>query len=281
MKRLLRPNLIVLVIAASIAMLLKHQAEAHGPKVSEPLNRHNLSASNTIPGFQYKATNDATNNPRGQQICIFCHTPHNANVVGQVPLWNRNFSSENFQRYTSSTLQIRKITEAQYSDGAQPNGSSKLCLSCHDGVSRLGAVFTGVEITMTKANPVIEGLASFKPDTNKMRTGHHPVSFVYTDAIAAIITTAKGSTYKTPQTPPDNLASVKLDKQSRMQCTTCHDAHQNQSLDTECYVSPTCVSPNTRKKAPFWVYGGAGTATLDQQAVCKACHPMTSVPWPP
>lgn len=273
MMRQFRPVLFVLVAAATFIMATVFQARAVGPKVSEPLNSHNLSASNAIPGFLYKATNDPVNNPRGQQICIFCHTPHSANVAGQTPLWNRAFSSETFQRYTSLTLKIRGIATTQYTDGAQPNGSSKLCLSCHDGVSRLGAVYSGPEITMVKANPVIEGLASFRPDTNKMKSGHHPVSFVYTDAIATAINTAKGvgaTTYKLP-----TLAEVKLDKQNRMQCTTCHDAHQNKSFEDQCYFgTENCASPNTRKKAPFWVYGAGASAAADQQAVCTTCHPM-------
>jgi len=274
MKRLLRSNFILLFIVASIAMLLKNGAEAHGPKVSEPLNRHNLSALNTIPGFLYKATNDSTNNPRGQQICIFCHTPHNANVAGQTPLWNRNFSSQIFERYSSGTLQIRKINAAQYATGAQPSGSSKLCLSCHDGVSRLGDLYSGAPITMVK--DVIDGLASFKPTTNKMKSGHHPVSFVYNTEIAASINAARTPIIFTMP----GITQVKLDKLSRMQCTTCHDAHQNMSNDTECYGG-TCNSTNTRKVAPFWVYdGGSGVASTDAQAVCTTCHPMNTIPWP-
>lgn len=278
MKIQFRPISIVPAAAAALVMLMVFQASALGPKVSEPLNSHNLSTSNAIPGFLYKAVDDPINNPRGQQICIFCHTPHSANVVGQAPLWNRAFSSETFQRYSSETLKIRGIADTQYVNGAQPNGSSKLCLSCHDGVSRLGAVYKGPEITMVKANPVIENLASFKPDTNKMKSGHHPVSFVYTDAVASSISGLKGSTY----TMPTSLPAVKLDKQGRMQCTTCHDAHQNQSREDQCYgVSGNCTVTDTRKKAPFWVYGGGGSATVDQEAVCTACHPMITPPWLP
>lgn len=270
MKKRIRQSLFVPVVVVSLVMSTAFQARALGPKVSEPTNRHNLSASNTIPGFLYKASS-AADNPRGQQICIFCHTPHSANIVGQAPLWNRAFSNESFQRYTSLTLKIRGIGTALYGDSAQPNGSSKLCLSCHDGVSRLGAVYSGSEIIMEKANPVIEGVASFKPSTNKMWTGHHPVSFVYTDAIASTLTGLKGTTYKMPTAAPA-VPEVKLDKQSRMQCTTCHDAHQNMSNDTDMYPSPN----DTRKIAPFWVYGVNNNGSADQQTVCMACHPMNA-----
>jgi hypothetical protein len=270
MKKPFSRLLLIFFLVISLSMLLVFQAYAAGPKVSEPTNKHNLSSNNTIPGFLYKASG-AADNPRGKQICIFCHTPHSANVIGQAPLWNRTFSTELFQRYTSLTLKIRGITDAKYGEGALPNGSSKLCLSCHDGVSRLGAIYSGSEIVMEKANPVIEGVASFKPDTNKMWTGHHPVSFVYTDAIASTLTGLKGTTYKMPTAVPA-VSEVKLDKQSRMQCTTCHDAHQNMSSDTDMYLPPN----ETRKIAPFWVYGVNNNGSADQQTVCMACHPMNA-----
>jgi hypothetical protein len=270
-------RIVTIVLFAVVA--IAGQSAALGPMVSQVGNKHNLSAANT--GVTYRATDDPTNNPKGQQICIFCHTPHSANVAGQAPLWNRKFSIQNFQRYSSATLKIRGLVGAQYATGAQPDGSSKLCLSCHDGVSKLGEVYNGFPITMSGAD-VITGLSSFDPNTtNKMKLGHHPVSFVYTAAIATAINTAKSVvTYQMPV-----LSQVKLDKQGKMQCSTCHDAHQNQSIETECYGG-TCNATFTRKKAPFWTYGLAGTAAADQQAVCTTCHPMDAAvgftaPWPP
>jgi hypothetical protein len=268
MKKQLRPVYIVLSAASTLVLSIVFQASAVGPLVSKPGNKHNLSNANTDSSVKYRASGDAISNPRGSQICIFCHTPHNANVSEQAPLWNRKFSNEAFQRYTGSTLfQIKNIPTAQY---GSPNGSSKLCLSCHDGVLNLGAVNNGPAIEMVGGSTpgVIEGLASFKASTNKMRYGHHPVSFVYNAAVRDAINFVKTS-YALPDfTRPE----VKLDKQGRMQCTTCHDAHQNQSDDNAFYPSPN----DTRKIAPFWVYGGGGasTASDDQQAVCMTCHPL-------
>lgn len=281
MKKHFYSHLSVVAVAVILVVSIAYQALAVGPKVSEPKNPHNLSAANTISGFQYKATNDAANNPRGQQICVFCHTPHNSNVESQGPLWNRKPSAEtSFQRYSSSTLKIRgEVSAALYGTGAQPNGSTKLCLSCHDGSSRLGDVYTGGEIAMVKSVIDINGISSFNNSSNKMKSGHHPVSFVYTAEIGRAIESARGltadnSTYKMP-----SLSAVKLDKQSRMQCTTCHDAHQNMTDDTVCYGGP-CDSTFTQKVAPFWVLGTSGVAATDQQSVCTTCHPMVAGPWP-
>lgn len=269
-------------------------AAAPGPKVSEVSvngNKHNLSArawtggsyTGTNPNT-YRAIDDPTANPRGQQICIFCHTPHSANVEGGAPLWNRKFSKETFSRYSSGTLQIRvnsaARTPAGYDTPAwQPDGSSKLCLSCHDGSDNttvdttthgLGTLLRGNPITMTA--DIITGVASFNPSTNKMKTGHHPISFKYDTNVAAAINAVKGASpdeYVMPDT-----AKAKLDKNSKMQCTTCHDAHQNQSDDDSCYGG--ACSATSRKTAPFWIYhGGGNTAAQDRDAVCTTCHALT------
>lgn len=297
MNKILKPlittvsGLSLLVFAAYVA-----DAAAPGPKVSEIGNKHNLSAigrqvgtQNLVPNInRYRATNDSVNNPGGQQVCIFCHTPHNANVAESAPLWNRNFSSQTFQRYSSATLQIRlnaaARTPALYDSATwQPDGSSKLCLSCHDGVSSLGAVLRGGPIAMETSSgggDVISSdtaisYASFNPSTNKMKLGHHPVSFVYNGTVAGAISAGKGgASYVLP-----SLTQVKLDKNSKMQCTTCHDAHQNQSDDADSYATTP-----PRKKAPFWVYhNGSNTAAQDHDAVCTTCHPLTTTPapWPP
>ncbi|MGB9081403.1 MAG: hypothetical protein WCD00_08890 [Desulfuromonadaceae bacterium] len=292
-----------LISTAIIAMLFipfayQAGATAPGPKVSELSaagkgNKHNLSAkawpsgttnySNTADYIAtdnpntYKAFYDPTGNPKGQQICIFCHTPHSANVEGGAPLWNRAFSTQTFSRYSSATLQIRlksatTTATAGYGTSWQPDGSSKLCLSCHDGVSSLGAVLNGGTIAMVGGNDVILSIASFNPSNNKMKTGHHPVSFVYDETIRGAIDTGKFLTniYKLP-----SIGAVKLDKKGKMQCTTCHNAHQNQSHDDQCYnvSGDACDATYTRKKAPFWVYGGSGSAAADQQDVCLTCHP--------
>lgn len=311
------------LIATAIITLLfipfayQASATAPGPKVSELSsagkgNKHNLSAkawpygTTTYPDSTnyiatdnpntYKATY-AADNPKGQQICIFCHTPHSANVEGGAPLWNRAFSTQTFSRYSaqSSWMAIRhNSTAANAAQYGQPDGSSKLCLSCHDGVASLGAVLNGGPITMT--HDVISfaetgSLASFKPSTSgadKMKTGHHPVSFVYNSTVANAINSFKStSDWKWPIT----VTEAKLDSNSKMQCTTCHDPHQNKSHDDQCYLSTdetqvvTCNATNNRKVAPFWVYNIGSDPVQDRDNVCEGCHAVNrawtdpALPW--
>ncbi|RII30532.1 MAG: cytochrome C [Geobacter sp.] len=294
-------SFVAVALLSSLVLMYAGNVAGAGPKVSEIGNPHNLSSVGRVVGSTvltdnttlYRAEGDisSTTNVPGKQVCIFCHTPHNANVSEQAPLWNRAFSTvTNFQRYSSSTLQIRvnaaARTPALYDTGAQPDGSSKLCLSCHDGVSKLGAILQGGTIIMrggagsstTGGGDVITGLSSFNPSTNKMKTGHHPVSFVYNATVRDAINAGKGTTYTLPSEPAVIL------RNSKMQCTTCHDAHQNQSDDTSCYDTSdnsitTCGSTSTatRKVAPFWVlHNGSNTASQDHDVVCTTCHPMVT-----
>lgn len=251
-------------------------AFAAGPKISDMVtggNKHNLSSLNKNVTYQAQTTPTPTSyaniEEHNTEICIFCHTPHNSSPQG--PLWNRSNTSTIFGRYSSATLIIRKTAAAQY---GEPTGSSRLCLSCHDGVSALGLLLGAVVPINMGSNDRITGVAMF--DANKIKTGHHPISFVYNDAVLAAIQADPLKSLQTYRLP--TLEQVKLDSSKQMQCTTCHNPHQNQSTE-ETYVTPPNVG---RKIAPFWVYGATGSAVSDRDTVCLNCHNLaiTPFPWP-
>lgn len=268
----------------AVMLVVANDLNARGPMVSALGNKHNLSAQNTGVFYHAKDNLDGTN-PGGQQICIFCHTPHNSQPQG--PLWNRKDTPiTNFARYSSSTLKIGTIAASQYRASGdaqgQPNGSSRLCLSCHDGVTGLGDVIRSGQlgqIQMEGGDTIsISGVTSFHPSTNKMKVGHHPVSFVYATGFdyktqnGTMIGLDSGSFRIPYQDPsPDEMhKKVKLQDSKRdgrgwMQCTTCHDPHQNMGNDADVYPS------TTRKISPFWVYSGA-SAVAGHDAVCSSCH---------
>src|SRR5689334_13211424 len=182
------PLIVILLCAAAPA--------AFGQSSSIVNSKHNLSASG--PGAIRAATE--------QEICIFCHTPHNASPV--QPLWNRNMPASAYTIYSSSSLQARS---------GQPTGSSKLCLSCHDGTIALGSV-------LSREQPIAMagGVTTLPPGASNLGTDlsdDHPISFRYDSSLAT-----RDPKIRPPQALPP---SVKLDHNQEMQCTSCHDAHNN------------------------------------------------------
>jgi predicted CXXCH cytochrome family protein len=139
---------------------------------------------------------------RGQDLCRFCHAPHNTNNL--VPLWDRNVSdsSGSFIVYSSPTMDHIM---------PQPGGVSNGCLSCHDGVTAFDALHglagtVGNDMnTLYPLNPSIVGLDL---------SNDHPIGVTVTGTTemdtAANITGAGGI----PLFGADNV-----------ECASCHDAH--------------------------------------------------------
>ena len=140
------------------------------------------------------------------EICITCHTPHNADTsVVDSPLWNHEVTTAVFSLYSSSTLDATDI--------GQPDGASKLCLSCHDGTVAIDS-YGGATGTNFITGSTLVG-TDLGDD--------HPISFTYNDALA----TSDGELF-TPSTDPSGLGST-IDNDllfsGKMQCASCHDVH--------------------------------------------------------
>jgi len=155
------------------------------------------------------------------EICVFCHTPHNSSPSG--PLWNRQDSGATYDVYASSTLAATLNPNAPQL--GQPTGSSKLCLSCHDGTIAIGSLLNLPGKGLGSADMAVTG-PGVDP-TGKLTSvstsyigtdlrDDHPISFDY------------GLSY--PSNPEMNdpagfPAAVKLDTNSMVQCVSCHDPH--------------------------------------------------------
>jgi hypothetical protein len=212
-----------------------------------PLNRHNLSSgsSNTI-----KATSET-------RICVFCHTPHGASA--QSALWNRkNPSTASFPLYSSPTDSLNIddaaiVGDSQYTNAdpaAYPNGATRMCLSCHDGVSAIGEI-------LSSSAPIIMNTSTLGSSTAVVNLATtHPVSFVYNAAVVGYLntTTGGGLDGRTDYVAP---TVVPLDGQQRLQCTTCHDPHEDTRTGTY--------------NLPFW-RNYTGTETADYDNTCNDCH---------
>ena len=192
---------------AWFAGLLLVGAAAHGQQ-SVVDTAHNLSVSG--PGTIRAASET--------QVCIFCHTPHNSTT--QAPLWNRADPGGTYQMYWSPTM------NAYPSAGSapQPNGSTKLCLSCHDGTIALGATVASGTIPMSGGITTMPTSSGGYLGTDL--SGHHPVSFQVTTAIVAE-NNASGDVPLKSVTDMRSNPIAFLDSEDRVQCSSCHDPHQD------------------------------------------------------
>lgn len=130
--------------------------------------------------------------------CDSCHTPHNSKSSPVIPLWNGSETTSFFSMYSSSTF--------QGSMDGQPSGSSRLCLSCHDGT-----------------NPRYSWMSPEHTMTSNTLKNSHPISFVYDSSLAALDGALKDPAE--PSTLGGTIAKDLLDAESKVQCSSCHDIH--------------------------------------------------------
>jgi len=224
-------------------------------RVNSPANKHNLSTSG--PGPVKSATMT--------EVCVFCHTPHNANPA--IPLWNQTLSSAGYQTYTSSTLTATVNA---------PSGSSKLCLSCHDGTVAIGNTVNNGSLTMqgVGAQGRLTGPSALGTDLRSS----HPI---------ALVPVTGPQIVKPPAGSP-----IKLDPSGQLQCASCHDPHRmdidsttNKFLVANNSASGLCVvchnkqfwatNPSTHKTSTknYTAAQGAHTGyTTVATNGCESCH---------
>jgi predicted CXXCH cytochrome family protein len=214
------------------------------------------------------------------RVCVFCHTPHNAVDTGLVsiaPLWNRALPPEgqSYSMYQSDTFKANVNPQP-----TAPTGASRVCLSCHDGTLALnsygGKVLHGSGAGSSYLKMPTDSDSSKNANLGTDLADDHPISFPYTADLA----------YKMNLVAPAGLpASIKLDSGGNLQCTACHDPHDDQYGNflvmnngdpnkpgyNPTVTSPLCVSCHT---PPGWDnssphYAGEG---------CLNCHATHSSP---
>ncbi|MBI5203714.1 MAG: cytochrome c3 family protein [Nitrospirae bacterium] len=227
--------------------------------------KHDLSSTSTGGGIIATAASGVT------QKCVFCHTPHSSSKVG--PLWNHSLSS--------ATYSVRFEASGYYGDpwrvtlAKQPDGSSRLCLGCHDGTVALGLL---VNVPGSGMGGTVDMTQTYMPcgptdytclGTNFVSSGKHLDGFgtgdhlismeynsaLYTDVLAKCYPPESSVTY--PIRDPSTISStdpVKLYKTTHLyppgegnalgvQCRSCHDPHDDANGKFLVKGSPTDWDP--------------------------------------
>ena len=176
------------------------------------------------------------------EICVFCHTPHNASMDAQTNtlLWNRIPSNFTYKAYSSASM----TNPAPDTGDKKPTGISMMCMSCHDGVTSIAVNVNNNPLTPTllnapgRGNPqvIVDPLSgmttgaineAYTPATlgwgpnigNTLVGGttidlsnDHPISFNYPSPNAGL------------QLPTDPALRL-FGAGKRLECATCHLVH--------------------------------------------------------
>ncbi len=201
---------------------------------------HNLSSSG--PGPTRFLDRD--------EVCVFCHTPH---VSGsEKPLWNEKMQSRHHKKHGSPNV---------HSSLRVPTGKSKLCLSCHDGTVALGTAGASNQQSLQNRD-MNKGQ---RTDLGVDLSNDHPVSVPYRSL--------SSSSTALSLLPLSAADPVKLDETGCIQCTSCHDPHDNQYGDflvMDNHKSSLCLQCHN---IPHW----AGNAHHTSSARWNGLPPD---PWP-
>lgn len=243
----------LLVVVLAFFGLARSSSGANGVKYT----KHNLGATQaSIVGEGHTQWFSISET----EICVFCHTPHNANVAGGKKfLWNRTEpTTATFYLYTASpTINFNKaVTISEV---------SKMCMSCHDGVTALNSMANPRPTNPPTMSGYLPGqLAAFgdnfppipanigEGDTTMATPGSnltndHPISFNYAQART---NEGAGTTLKDPA-----LLDLPL-WNGKVECVTCHDPHINYNAS---YGGSSALRPFLRK-------------SNSSSSLCFTCH---------
>ena len=199
-----------------LALFLTSAAVFGGGKLDVLTSKHNLAVSGPGPVTSQEG-----------EVCIFCHTPHSS-YVDVKPLWDHTLSVQTYNTYTSSTYNA--------APGTPSAGTSKVCLSCHDGTVALGQ-------TVSRGLIQTSGAMQSSDILGSNLSSNHPVSFKPVDDGQLASTLF--------QNPPATLDPAVRLAAGQVECTSCHNPH-SERLDAA--AQKFLVRPNN---------GGA---------LCLACH---------
>lgn len=236
----------------------------------------------------YQSVHDLTNGPGGagapssvpgfvtdpqQRLCCYCHTPHHAIVPGDaaangadyLPLWSHDVSQINYTPYVSATFTPKG---GQSMAGDPLTGPSRLCMSCHDGITAVDNYY-GLQNNHSMFNNPAAPFTG-QPVINPNGQTNHPLGFAMSDVVPGagingqvatnpdtynILALTNTSKFITGLTDNVNVAD-RLYGGAIMTCATCHDVH------------------NTLNHVSFQT--GAGNflllGTQKNSGICLSCH---------
>jgi hypothetical protein len=213
----------------------------------------------------------------GVGLCTFCHTPHKA--ASTRLLWNHTLS-ENTYRWTDVTATANGTPLPTFNKNWQ--GTSKNCLSCHDGSVAIGDI-----LWFKESKPSI--LDNTKHDTGEFNiasptgimNGNHPVAlpFPFNKLVSTYNSVTSGGTTAAGQAAvlasgwqsdpsvfgirlfnddgTGNVTAGAVVGKTGIECASCHDPHNGATVKDDLFLRGRLT--------------GTGPASADSY-ICIKCH---------
>jgi predicted CXXCH cytochrome family protein len=223
------------------AAILVAALSASAAPVSIVNTKHNLAYKTS--STQYTAASANPLSGGTDQVCVFCHTPHNGNT--NAPLWNRSSTQSAYTPYSSDVMIALGINAENPASGAGVNAhiKTRICLTCHDGTVALGSLanipnlnkkgfYTTVQMT---GSSTIQN--SSKGYIGLDLSDDHPVSVKQDASLDPELIAPPGGNVRLYK-DSSGRAVVENLSGDYVECTSCHDAHDNE-------YGAFLVEPNT------------------------------------
>ena len=237
-----RKNAVPMMAAAAV-LWWGGAALAAGP-TSITTSKHNFQLS----------TNNVYTTGLEDGLCVFCHTPHKG--ASSLLLWNHQLSANDYSWKDVGTGGKTTGGTTYPTNLKTWSGSTKKCLSCHDGTVSVGAIYwsnatapadlpmAGSDQTAGRINNtafiIPAGQAAASADGTDL-SGNHPVGvpYSYTNVTATYNGITTGANVRLNQwvATPGNIdgtgvkifgaggAGNPVAGAAGIECASCHDPH--------------------------------------------------------
>jgi hypothetical protein len=199
-----------------------------------------------------------------RDLCGPCHMAHGSDPNNQlIPLWSHETLNVSWTPFVSP----------YGTPIGQPDGSSKACLSCHDGTLAYNQLKGQVPAGQTPLYVQGDYKIGNANGTHDLR-GDHPVSFDYSVSVGLSPTNSlklPNDVLSTTLPGGNNLQGQTVEqaflKQGKVQCASCHDVHRQRG-DSGLNSNKPINTPNHN---PLLVAYGLAQDGYGS-SLCRSCH---------
>ncbi|QXE90896.1 cytochrome C [Geomonas subterranea] len=259
-----------------------------------------LPAATGVNGSLHDMTKVVTNADSMGRVCVFCHTPHNAQsnlgAASNAPLWNHDAGTATYTPYqwvTPLNKQDALGNSFQPQNGDEAlQGPSRLCMTCHDGTIAVDQHGKAREQVGTVKMGAIGGGEGARADLGGDLTKTHPIGFDYVAIrthrnTAAVVGDLTGTEIVDPTekfaTAVDTTGTVGgvynvvtragnkrivdvLFDSKIMTCASCHEVHNKENAVQDNY-KPNSLGLSTSDAPNYFLY-----AKETDSLICLSCH---------